>query len=507
MTAGTATTTASIEPPRGAPSATSVVLRWVILLALIGLAFWRTLRALVEEMAAQTLISYVPVMVLLTVIAAVGVSWREHDEPPIHDRQTDVIAAVMVLVPAVALQAMVTPRYGQVYLTTHVDLLALWLFTLGGAIVMFGLRPVARYRWVWLVFLAIFPIPVRVLILWLGGGGATAGGVIVALAAGATAVAAGRTARRALFGAVVSAAVGVVALYVISLGWSHFGGSPAPLAAMVSIPPLLCALVACAVTYIDRRRGRGNWSPLLGRRIQPPSLPRVGRPIILVVVCAALLALVPVPPVGTWPSARISALQTDVPLPVPDGWTAESVERYDWVTRLMGPGSVLIRQTLVQNEGSTQFDPEGRPRRVVVDTVDSRRPLALEVYPNIFRYNLVGNRFSPAVEVPMPHGVRAWVWNVVDDGRYLTYDVVSWWWNNGSRTQQVMIWAVDNHEPDAYFPEPRITIAENLNSMFTVLFRGNAAIQDGDPQYKDRDLIVPLARDIVDATVAGGATG
>lgn len=502
----TTDTTERIAPPSRALATTrTIAIRWAILLALTVLAFWRTIRAIAEEMLAHTLISYVPVLILLTIIAAVGVSFRGHDEPPIHDRQTDVIVATVILVPALALQVMVTPRYGQVYLTTHVDLLALWLFTLGGAVVMFGLRPVVRYRWVWVIFLGIFPVPVRVAILWLGGGPLIAGAVVVALASAATAVAAGRTRRRALFGAALSGAVGLVGLFALYYGWIVFGGSVPPLAVMVSIPPLGCALVACTVTYIDRRRRRVGWGPLLGRPVNPPTLPRVGRPFLLAVVVAVLLAFIPVPPVGTWPSARIPELRTDEPLPVPAGWTQESVERYDWVSRLYGPGSVLIRQVLVQNRGSTQYDDLGRPRRVVVDTVDSIRPLALEVYPNIFRYNLVGDRFSSSVEVPMPHGVRAWMWNVVDDSRYLTYDVVSWWWNNGYRTQQVMIWAVDNHEPDAYFPQPRITIAENLNSMLTVLFRGNAVIQDGDPQYKDRNLVVPLARDIVEAVVADGA--
>lgn len=500
--------TERIDPParaRAANTVRTITLRWVILVSLTVLAFWRTIRAVADEMMARTLISYVPVMILLAVIAAVGVSRRSHDEPPIHDRQTDVIVATMILVPALALQTMVNPRYGPVYLTTHVDLLAAWMFTLGGAVVLFGLRPVVRYRWAWLIYLAIFPVPVRVAILWLGGGPLVAGSVLVALASVATAIAAGRTRRRALIGAALAGAVGVAGLYALYFGWIQIGGSRPPLTAMVSIPPLGCAVVACTVVFLDRRRRSPGGVALLDRPIGPPALPRVGRPLLLPVTCAVLLTFIPVPPVGTWPNTRIEQLATDEPLPVPEGWTRESVERYDWVTRLYGRDSVLIRQVLVQNEGSPEFDALARPRRVVVDTVDTARPLALEVYPHIFRYNLVGYRFSPSVEVGMPHGVRAWIWNLVDDDRYLTYDVVSWWWNNGYRTQQVIVWAVDNHEPDAFFPEPRITIAQNLNSLLTVLFRGNAVIEDGDPQYKNRDLVVPLSRAIVDATVAGGA--
>ncbi len=144
-------------------------------------------------------------------------------------------------------------------------------------------------------------------------------------------------------------------------------------------------------------------------------------------------------------------------------------------------GAVLVRQVLVQGVGSRAFDKFGRPRRVVVDSVDSRRPLALEVYPDLFRYDLSDERVSEPVAVALPLGVEGKMWNVVDDDKYLTYTVVSWWWNNGSRTQQVMLWAVDNHEPEAYFPQPRITIAANVSALMTVLLRGNAVLLDSNP--------------------------
>ncbi len=89
-------------------------------------------------MSAQTLIVYAPVLVALCVVAAVGVSWRTVDEPPIYDRQTDVIVGIVVMVLAVAVKSLVNPRYERAYLTIHMDLLALWLYVFGAAVLLFG---------------------------------------------------------------------------------------------------------------------------------------------------------------------------------------------------------------------------------------------------------------------------------------------------------------------------------------------------------------------------------
>ena len=164
-----------------------ITLRWLFLIACTVLAFWNTIVAVVHELQAQTLILYVPVLIILCVIAAVGVSWQRVDEPPIYDRQTDVIVGMVLLVLALAMKSLVNPRYTRSYLTTHMDLLALWLFVLGAAILLFGLRPVARYRWVWLLFLLVFPVPVRAVLLSMGGTSRAAGFimVLVAMAVGA----------------------------------------------------------------------------------------------------------------------------------------------------------------------------------------------------------------------------------------------------------------------------------------------------------------------------------
>ncbi|OZC33914.1 hypothetical protein [Gordonia polyisoprenivorans] len=477
----------------------SVVLavRWLVLAALTAIAFRVTILAVLAEMRALTLIIYVPVLLALVLIAAIGKSWRPTPEPPIYDRQTDTIVGAIVLLLSVSVQFMVNPRYSQAYITAHMDLLALWLFVLGGAIVMFGLRPVMRFRWTWALALLIWPVPMRVVILTAGGGPVAAGAVMVVVAAIATLIAVGRNRRRAFIGAVLSLGTGLVILIVMHV---YVEGLQRIL--LVVVPAVAAALMSSLVMYFDyRNRHRLGWSPL-GRNVHPPTLARVRRPGLLLLLATVVIAFIPVPvTASSWPSATIPGMSVGVPLALPADWRQESVSRYDWAERFYSSGSVMYRQMVVQRQGSSRFDKQSRPRRVAVDSVDTGRPLSLQTYPYIFRYDMVGDRFGPSVEVPMPHGVRAWMWTVIDDTRYLSYTVVSWWWNNGDLTQQVVLWSVDNHETDAYFPAPTYTVVGNVNTMFTVLFRGNAAIRDTTPTYKDRDLLVRLAAGIVDAQV------
>ncbi|MCK8613253.1 hypothetical protein [Gordonia sp. C13] len=477
-----------------------MTLRWLFLIGCTVLAFWNTILAVVDEMQAQTLIVYVPVLIILCVIAAVGVSWKRVDEPPIYDRQTDVIVGIVVLILALALKSLVNPRYARSYLTTHMDLLALWLFVLGAAVLVFGLRPVARYRWVWLLFLLVFPIPMRALLLAMGGTSPIAGFILVLVAMAATAIAVGSGRQRKAVAALIAGAIGLG-----TLGLLYLVNTPRNL--LIPVPALVAALAATSLMLYDhRRQGGQDWAPPAPAELTPPKVAAVGRPLLVVLVAAIALAFVPTPAVGsTWQSNLYPQLKVGELLVVPAGWREESAEVHRWGSKLYGPGASLIRQIMVQGTGSRAYDKFGRPRRVAVDSVDSRRPLALEVYPDLFRYDLSDERVSEPVRVALPMGVDGKIWNVVDDKRYLTYTVVSWWWTNGNRTEQVMLWAVDNHEADAYFPEPRVTILANIDALMTVLLRGDAVLLDSNPQYKDRALLVDLAGDLIRTQLEAGA--
>lgn len=471
-----------------------VTLRWLLILAATAVGFWSTLASLVVEMRSGTLITYLPAAIVLVVIAATGISWRRGTELPIRDRQTDVIVGIIIVVIAVTFKVM-NLRYAKVYLVTHVDLLALWLFVLGSCALAFGLRPVARYRWAWLLLLMIFPLPYRLITLSLHGGALVAGGVMVAFGAAATAVAVGRTAARAWVGAGIALGVGTLILLAVRM-WHPFA-----LVWYQTLPAVGASLVAAAILYLDYRRRHGDsWSPL-GRSMYPVDVERMGRPLWVIVVVAIGLFFVPVPSVGDWPNTYVAGLNTTPPLVVPPTWVSGQVSEYDWVSRLYGRDSTMVVQDLRQARGSIAYDKFARPRKVVANSIETRFAESLEVYPAMFVYDLVGNRFSKSVPISLPHGVTGYLQTVVNDSNYLTYNRIYWDWTNGTTTQQVTLLSVDNHDDDAPFPSPDMTVARNMNSFFTVLARGNSVTVDLDPQFKDKDLLVECATDLINAQV------
>ncbi|MEE4025862.1 hypothetical protein V1Y59_22450 [Gordonia sp. PKS22-38] len=469
--------------------------RWALVLVATGVAFWNTLVAVATEMRVQTIITYLPAVLVLVLIAATGISWRRGLERPIHDRQSDVIVGVVLLLISVTVKVL-TLRYEDAYLVSHVDLLALWIFVLGCCCLVFGLRPVARYRWAWFLLLMIFPVPYRLEVLLMRGGPVAAGIVMVAFGAAAVGVASARTVRRGLVGAAIAGIGGTVGLVALQVLWSD-----ARLWVYQTVPAVVAALAACAVLYVDRRRqSHMSWTPL-GREKYPPAVSRVGRPGLVIAAAAAIMALIPIPDYGNYSNQRIDGLDTRPPMVVPSGWVAGEYRQYEWVSRLYGRGAVMGGQDLYQSRGSYEFDKFARPRKVVVNSIESSRPVTFEVYPIIFVYDLVGDRFSELEEVELPHGVTGFLQTVVDDANYLTYNRIGWEWSNGETTARVTITSVDNHEADAPFPSPEPTVARNMNTFLTVLFRGNSVISDLEPQFKDRDLLVDCATDLINAQV------
>ncbi|MGV9825849.1 hypothetical protein [Gordonia sp. NPDC003429] len=504
MTAATAPVEASHDPPdhghrQGEHTVRVLAVRWVILVAATVIAYWSHLDSVLQGIRSQTVITYVPAALLLTAMAAYGVTLRRGPELPIYDRQTDVIVGVILLGLSLSTDALLAPRFtGGIYFVTHLDLLGLWGFVLGASVLLFGLRPVARYRWVWLLGLSVFPIPMRILaLLMLGGTPFAAGAAMVILAVMASMIAVGRTRRLAVAGGLIAGGVGVILLFAVQLVHPS-----APTWVFQTLPPVGCVLVTGVVAYVARRR---NASPRpFDRPLYPPAVAQVGRgPWACLLVVTVLSFFVRVPPLDGPPSVYVPGLNTRPPLTVPSDWVQLTGAReYDWVSRLYGPNSLLVRQELVQRDGDPAFDKFARPRKVVADSIETARPAALQLYPLIFIYDLVGDRISPRKQIPLAHNVTGRVFTVVDDTNYLTYNLLWWEWNNGTYTQQVTLWAVDNHETWAPFPEPKLTVVQNLNTLVTAVLRGNSVVEDLKPNLKDEALLVGAANDLIDAQVA-----
>ncbi|QBJ96458.1 hypothetical protein ERC79_11190 [Rhodococcus sp. ABRD24] len=473
----------------------SITARWVVIgLSSLG-AFWPSVVRTAEDLRGGDLLGYIFVMPFLAAVAAIGIARRRTGELPIHDRQIDSIVGGMGMVLAVAVQWLLLPRYAEQFSLLRIDLLSWLLFVVSAAVLLFGLRPVGRFWPVWLMVVVIAPLPYRMVVVMLGGQSQHVSVVLIFLAAAAVAIAVGRTRRRGVIGAIATVVVGIAGLVFI---WFVFPDAPRPVVQFV--PAGVAAVTVGLGMYLQHgylfsdRRAAYSVAPRRPTAVGS-GLVRSG---LVVVAVAVLLSFFPLPD----PPSTVIAQgppRISLQLTVPNGWKQENEEQFDWADRFFGRHATLVRQTIVANDGNSDWDAQSRPRRVVIDTLDTWRPASLTVYPTDTLYRLTDARRSPAVPVDLGHGVQGELSTIVDENALLTWSLLSFTWMRGGLAQRVNLITVDDHRPDAIFPQPRPSMASDVTNTLNVLFRGNAVTVDENPQYKDLDMLTVLGTQLVDA--------
>ncbi len=193
------------------------------------------------------------------------------------------------------------------------------------------------------------------------------------------------------------------------------------------------------------------------------------------------------------------SLRQGEPLIVPPGWHVTSERTYDWVHRLHGGGGDLIRQRMTADTPTPEWDRLGRPRTVMVDSITSHRPFSFNVYPARVLYDVADSRLSAPRFVDLGSGVKGQMVSVVDENLLVTWNALQFTWGDNKIAQRVSLFAVDNHDPNAPFPEPSGGVLPTLGTLLTILLRGNAADTDRAPTFKDSDLLVHFGRALVAA--------
>jgi hypothetical protein len=474
-----------------------LALRWSYIAVAAGIGFHATLLSVFDTVQRGGVNGYIVVVPVVCLVAAAGTALRDRAELPIHDRETDVIVGIIGLVLALLVQAVLLGRYAQYFHLLRLDVVALWLFVLSSSIVLFGLRPVYRFRWVWVLLFAMFPLPYHIAVILLGGTHVAAGIATLIIAALATGVAVGRTTRRGLLGAGAALLAGVVLLFAMSVLVPQ-----APLLAFQAVPATTAIILVALSLFLHRH----SWEVmrLFDRPVEPLAAKQVWAGLPLVMIVALALAFAPLPNYGLAPRSQFDRVRFGEPLTAPDGWHTTTVEGFTWVEKVYGPGAKLIRQTFVANVGNPAWDKFARPRALVVDSVTTTRPFAFDTYPARVLYHVSEIRQSTPRQVPLGHDLSGSLVNVVDDDILITWNTLEWTWGNDRSAQQITIFAVDNHEPDAPFPSPTGALVPTLQTMFTVLLRGNAVVTDDSPEFKDGDMLIEFGRGLVDAQVQSG---
>ncbi|KAA0079188.1 hypothetical protein CIW52_29690 [Mycolicibacterium sp. P9-64] len=473
-----------------------LALRWGLIVSTTAVAFHNSIISLVQTTAGGGLGGFVWTVVVVGTLVAIGVARWNRTELPIHDRQTDVIVGTMGLVLALLIHGVLLARYALYFHLLRLDLVAMWLFVLSASIVLFGLRPVTRFAWVWgMVLVLTFPLPYYVTVVALGGGRVAAGAATLLVSGVGTGIALGRTIRRGFIGSVVSWVFGGLLLLIMAVYFPD-----APLLAFQLIPAVATMCVVGGGFFLLARIGAPKH--VLDRKVEPLAARQVWAGVPVVVVVGVALAFVHLPPaVGVTPVAPVHAagLRQGRALIVPPGWHMVSEQTYDWVHRLHGRGGDLIRQQVTADAVNPAWDRLGRTRTVMVDSVTSTRPFSFNVFPARVLYDVTGARLSEPRFVDLGLGVKGQMVSVVDDHLLVTWNALQFSWGDRDIAQRVILFAVDNHDPGAPFPEPSAGVAPTLGTLFTILLRGNAAATDRLPTFKDAELLTQFGRALVAA--------
>lgn len=485
----------------GLPPTVRLVARWVLIAVLTFVAFRASLRNLVETTLEGGLIGYVWMVPIAAALAALGVNFRRRTELPIHDRQTDIIVGLIGLGLALMVQGVLLKRYSEFFHLMRLDLLALWLFMVSSALVLFGVRPVARFGWVWVLLSLMCPLPYQVVVIALGGGNFAAGVGTLLIAAAATAITVGRSRKRAVVGALVAFVFGFVILFVIDKLWPHV-----PVIVYQMIPSLASILAVGIAARLYTRRGQPK--KLLDRKIEPLAAKQIWTAIPLVVVVAVAISFMPLPQQRSATLLSRSApydLAPGMRLEAPPGWTITGEQQYTGVKRYYGDEAVLIRQRMTADVGDPRFDKLSARRNLMVDSIVSELPFSFDAYPGQVLYDTTGTRLSTPRPVDLGYGVTGELFSAIDDRLLVSWDVLRFAWGDQNEDQVIDIFAVDNHLPDAPFPDPQRGLVSTLRNLFTVLFRGNSVLVQRRPAYKDAELLTEFGRALVAAQFVKGA--
>ena len=472
-----------------------VAFRWALIIAATGVAFYPSMISLVHTTLSQGVGGYAWTVPIVAAIVAIAVARRGRNELPIHDRQTDMIVGIMGLVLALLVQSVLLQRFAMYFHLLRLDLLAMWLFVLSSCIVLFGLRPVSRFAWVWALLFMVFSLPYYLAVIIMGGSNFAAGAATLMIAAFGSGIAVGRTMRRGFIGSLAAWAIGFAVLIAL-----HTCYPDAPLRTYQGVPAVGAVCLVGGVMFLLDRRGAPK--RIMERTVEPLAAKQVWAGVPLVVGVALVSAFIPLPAQADTSVIVRTAPGTFTfgqPVVAPPGWNTVARQNFREVDRFYGAKAVLVRQQMTAEVGDPRFDKQSRPRTVMVDSIVSQRPFTFNVYPSRVVYDMTGARLSPLRDVDLGYGVTGRIVSVVDDHLLITWNSLRFAWGNGDLAQRVSVFAVDNHDPGAPFPEPSKSMVSTLRTLFTLLFRGNAVFDERTPTFKDEEFLTEFGRQLVAA--------
>lgn len=497
----------------------TTALRWTALVALVVAGYWHSFGRAFSDLTAGSG-SYLITALLMVVLMVAGMRLQHRPVLPIHDREVDWIIGLIAMVFALCLSGLLVPRLAEWTYLLQFDLLSMVVFVFGAVTLLFGARTALIRGPVWLVLLFISP-PVYLVITLLVGGGATGTAVasVIAVTVAVVATATQRWRGRLAAGG-VSLVVGLLLTVAVVLPIAERGlllpdtlPEEVPLGT-VFIPPLVGGVAALLAVNRVRRRGAGKAEKTSGKPAPVVPSRAAATALVPLVVAVVLLELVPQPVVEEElvspapPSDTIVADGSDgfvgsAGVLVPVGWSETDRSDYPWAARYFGAGTELTRQAMRADLVIDDWDRQGRRRDVMVDSMVTSGSYNTRLFGSEALYETVGGRRSAPREVDLGNGVTGTVYTVLDDEAMLTYTRLNVVWpipgdpGDEQRYRRTTVVAVDDHSPEAHFPDLTDSLNGMVGRIVSVLLRGGALAEDSPTKADDADVVAAVGRGIV----------
>jgi len=143
----------------GAHSTTRTAVQMSTLVAVTVIAYSYSLTTLLQLAGLNSPLAYVSLVPIISLILAGVHSRPSRLEPSIHDRQTDYIIGVPLMLAALCINAFLPSKLSAMFWVWRIDLLTLPFFVAGAVTVIFGLRVLWRQKVAVAFLLLAWPYP------------------------------------------------------------------------------------------------------------------------------------------------------------------------------------------------------------------------------------------------------------------------------------------------------------------------------------------------------------
>ncbi len=126
---------------------TRTTVKLAALFGIVIIAYSYSLTTLLQLADLNTPLAYVSLVPLISLMLAVVYSRPRRAEPAIHDRQTDYIIGIPLMVVALLINRLLPAKWSALFWVWRMDLFTLPFFVAGAVAVIFGVRVLWRQKW------------------------------------------------------------------------------------------------------------------------------------------------------------------------------------------------------------------------------------------------------------------------------------------------------------------------------------------------------------------------